>query len=234
MIVELSGWLVAAAAVHQVFAARERVARACHEVRGPLTAAGLALQLMERRAEAPVERLVALEEQLRRAGLALEDLVSSRGAPDRLERLPVAVLLASLHVTWAPVCAARGRTLAVGIAPPGLSVLADRTRLAQALGNLIANSLEHGTGDIELRPRVTGGKLRLEVRDEGGGLREPLRTARAGRGRRGRGLAIAADIAVRHEGALRTAPGAAVVLELPLMAAAGATGTMPGEPEAMA
>ena len=143
---------------------------------------------------------------------------------DRIERLPVAQLLAGLYVTWSPVCAAQGRPLVVGVAPQGLAVLADRTRISQAVGNLIANALEHGEGAIEVRPRCAGGVLRIEVRDGGRGLGRPLREIvrrpRAGLGRRGRGLAIAASIARRAGGALSTAPGAAVVLELPLLAAA--------------
>lgn len=220
--VALAGWVLAAVAIHRALRARERVARACHEVRGPLTAAGLALQLMARRAEAPPERLAALDEQLRRARLAVEDLHAGGRVPERLEAVPVAVLLAALQLSWAPVCAARGRPLAVGLAPRGLAVLADRTRLAQALGNLIANALEHGAGEIEVRARTSAGMLRLEVRDEGPGLGRPiaqlLRGARGGRGRRGRGLAIAAGIAARHGGELATAPGGAVVLALPLPA----------------
>ncbi|MEA2151546.1 MAG: hypothetical protein QOD69_3376 [Solirubrobacteraceae bacterium] len=45
---------------------RELVARACHELRGPLTALRLCLATMERRGEAPPERLAALELELRR------------------------------------------------------------------------------------------------------------------------------------------------------------------------
>jgi signal transduction histidine kinase len=219
----LAGWMVAAVLVHRLLGARERAARACHELRGPLTAAGLALTTMARLGEAPAERIAALDEQLRRAALAVEDL--GAGEVDRIERLSVTQLMAGLDVTWSPVCAAARRPLVVGVAPQGLAVLADRTRLAQAAGNLIANALEHGEGAIEVRPRVCGGVLRVEVRDGGPGLGRPLREIvrrpRGGAGRRGRGLAIAASIARRHGGALSTAPGAAVVLELPLLANGG-------------
>lgn len=224
------GWalaaLVALLAERRLAAARELAARAAHEVRGPLTAAGMALHLMARREEAPPERLAALEEQLERARLALEDLGAGRrgrSACDRVARMPVGSLLTELECAWAPAFVACGRTLSVGTAPAGLSVLADRARLAQAVGNLIANALEHGRGRVELRPRVTGGRLRLEVHDEGGGLDRPLdpivRGPRRGRGRRGRGLAITAGIAERHGGRLTTAPaagGAVLALELPL------------------
>jgi signal transduction histidine kinase len=101
-------------------------------------------------------------------------------------------------------------------------VRGDRVRLAQAVGNLVANALEHGDGRVQLQARAQGDRVRIEVADEGPGLPvgvgDLARRARAGRGRRGRGLAIAADIADRHGGRLVAAPaahGARVALELP-------------------
>jgi signal transduction histidine kinase len=95
-------------------------------------------------------------------------------------------------------------------------------RLTQAVGNLVANALEHGDGRVRLRARAQGDRVRIEVDDEGPGLPAPVgdltRRPRAGRGRRGRGLAIAADIADRHGGRLVAAPtarGARVALQLP-------------------
>ena len=99
-------------------------------------------------------------------------------------------------------------------------------RLAQATRNLIGNAIEHGGGDISVRGRGDGATLRIEVTDSGRGLPAPVaelvRRPRAGRGTRGRGLAIAAAIAERHGGRIAAAPsdrGARLVLELP--AAAG-------------
>ena len=66
--------------------------------------------------------------------------------------------------------------------------------------------------------------MRIEVCDEGPGLPASVgdltRRARGGRGRRGRGLAIAAEIAERHGGRLVAAPaprGARIALELPIL-----------------
>ena len=66
--------------------------------------------------------------------------------------------------------------------------------------------------------------MRIEVVDEGPGLPIALdaltRRARGGRGWRGRGLAIAAQIAERHRGRLVAAPaaqGARIGIELPLV-----------------
>jgi signal transduction histidine kinase len=192
-------------------------ARASHEVRGPLTVALLALDGMVARGEVGVDAARSLRLQLDRARLGVDDLAAASAgtaAPDRLEPLAASALLAQVAAAWRPVA---GEDLRVLPAPAGAAVLADRVRLAQALGNLISNALEHGAPPVTVRARVHGRDLRLEVHDEGPGLNAPLRTlTRRPRGRRGHGLAIAEGIAERHGGRLLTAPGATLVLELPL------------------
>jgi signal transduction histidine kinase len=225
-------WIVAAAGFglagylrHELRRRRELVARACHELRGPLTAAHLALHAGARHGEAPPARLAAIDLELRRAGVALDDLAAARRGrrvPDRDEPVDIGDLLAYQAATWRMVAGVFGCRLELVEAGPGAIVRGDRLRLAQAVGNLVANALEHGTGRVELLARSVGDRVRIEVADEGPGLPAPVadlaRRPRAGRGRRGRGLAIAADIADRHGGRLVAAPsarGARVALELP-------------------
>lgn len=207
---------------------RELVARACHELRGPLTAVRLSLATMERRNEAPPERLATLEHELRRAGLALDDFAAARSGrriAEREERVEVAELMEEQFHSWEVVAGVFDSIVLLGCVLPGSTVVGDRLRLAQAISNLIANALEHGPGRIELTARFVGAQhVRIEVIDEGPGLPVPLaeltRRARAGRGRRGRGLAIAAQIAERHRGRLVAAPaprGTRIGLELPLV-----------------
>jgi len=207
---------------------REMVARACHELRGPLTAVRLGLATMERRNEAPLERLAALELDLRRAGLALDDFAAARSgrrAIDRAEPVEVAELLEEQYESWHAVAGAFDSTVRLGELLRGTMVNGDRLRLAQAVANLVANALEHAPGRVELTARAIGCRhVRIEVIDEGPGLPAPVaeltRRARGGRGRRGRGLAIAAEIAERHGGRLVAAPvarGARVGLELPCL-----------------
>jgi signal transduction histidine kinase len=207
---------------------RELVARACHELRGPLTAVRLSLATMERRLEAPLDRIAALDLELRRACLALDDFAAARSGKrviDRTEPVEVAELLEEQFESWHIVAGAFDSHVALGARLPGALVHGDRLRLAQAVANLVANALEHGPGLVELAARrVDDRHIRIEVIDEGPGLPAPVsqltRGARGGRGNRGRGLAIAAEIAERHGGRLVAAPavrGARIGLELPVL-----------------
>jgi signal transduction histidine kinase len=224
------GFALAAAGAVELRRRREMVARACHELRGPLTAVRLSLATMERRREAPPERLATLDHELRRAGLALDDFAAARSGRrivDREAPVEVAELLEEQFHSWAAVGAAFDSVVVLGQLLPGAMVVGDRLRLAQAISNLVAIALEHGPGRIELTARVVQPRhVRIEVIDEGPGLPAPLarltRRARGGRGRggRGRGLAIAAQIAERHRGRLVAAPtghGTRIGIELTLV-----------------
>jgi C4-dicarboxylate-specific signal transduction histidine kinase len=66
----------------------------------------------------------------------------------------------------------------------------DAGRLAQVLGNLIANATEHGVGSVDVRTSRPGGAVRIEIRNRN----RPRELADASTARaegRGRGLAIA-------------------------------------------
>ena len=214
---------------------RELVARACHELRGPLTAVRLSLATMERRREVPPERLATLEHELRRAGLALDDFAAARRGRrivDREEPVEVAELLEEQYHSWEAVAGAFDSVVLLGELLPGAVVVADRLRLAQAISNLIANALEHAPGCIELNARVVGPRrVRIEVIDEGAGPAARARRAHPARARRPRAPrtragdrrddrrapprparrgAGAAGLADRHRAAARAARRAAV------------------------
>jgi signal transduction histidine kinase len=238
MMLGIGGWLAACCAAtlaglawRTLSARMEAVTRACHELRGPLTAARLGLQISARSGELSADRLRALDLELGRAGLALDDLgaVGTRyGPPARLAPVDMAELLRSSVEAWRPAAVAEGCELRATWAGPARQVLGDRLRLAQATGNLIANAIEHGGGMIEVRGSPGDAGVRVEVRDDGPGLPAPLpellRRARRGRGRRGRGLAIVSAVAEAHGGKLTASPAGdrrgRLVLELPLLGAA--------------
>jgi signal transduction histidine kinase len=98
--------------------------------------------------------------QLDRMGAGLEDLAAAR-APRRADR---------------SACAGDADM--------------DAGRLAQVLGNLIANATEHGVGSVDVRTSRPAGAVRIEIRNRNRPKElEEASTARAGG--RGRGLAIA-------------------------------------------
>jgi signal transduction histidine kinase len=195
---------------------RERAARVAHEVRGPLSAAHLALHGAARRGEIRPVLVAALELELRRAALALKDPLAAR--PDDVD---LHALLAVQLQTWRDVAAIHDKTLTLEVGPGTALVHADVLRLGQALGNVVANAIEHGGGQIVIRTVHAGDRIRVEVTDGGTGLpasvAELSRRPRAGRGARGRGLAITRAVLVHCGGqifALSTAPG--VAIDLPL------------------
>ena len=96
----LAGWPVAIATATAATlpvprsrrAARAAVAEACHELRGPLTAVSLGLALEGRQGHLPAARLRAIELELDRAAVALEDLeLARRRAGPRIDGVPVGV-----------------------------------------------------------------------------------------------------------------------------------------------
>jgi signal transduction histidine kinase len=217
----LTGVAIAAlvAAVHGrwvVRGLRERAACSAHEVRGPLTAAHLALYGAARRGEVRPVFVAALELELRRATLALEDPSAARPHDIDLH----ALLTVQLQ-TWRDVAAIHHKMLTLEAGPGTALVHADVLRLGQALGNVVANAIEHGGEEIVIRTVHAGDRIRVEVTDGGPGLpasvAELSRRPRAGRGARGRGLAITRAVLVHCGGrivALSTAPG--VAIDLPL------------------
>jgi signal transduction histidine kinase len=230
------GWLAFAAAAaagalvrHTLAVRAEAVARACHEVRGSLTAARVGLEWGSRPSAA--SRLRAIELELERATAALDDLqeVERPGVGEAADGLvDVQVWLSDSVEAFRPLAEACGIELSLECPAPLGMVQGRRARLAQASDNLIANAIEHGGSPIRVRARVAGERVRIEVADGGPGLpapvselvrrRRPRRSRR--QGRRGRGLAIARDVVVEQGGALNALPGvgegARLVLELPL------------------
>jgi signal transduction histidine kinase len=224
--VAYAGWMAALCAAGGATVLRARLARhaelvadAGHELRAPLCAARLGLHGLD-----DAERAAAVDLELRRAALALDDLVAAargRRAGARSELVDVGALLDDGAEAWRPLARAFGAALSVEPLRGRALVRAEPARLAQACGNLVANAVEHGASPVRVRGRVVAGRVRVEVADAGPGLPEPvsalIRRRRRGAAR-GRGLAIAARIAESHGGRLTTAPsarGACLVLELP-------------------
>ena len=207
--------VVVAAAWRRGRALREHAARVAHEVRQPLSAAQLALHGAARRGEIAPTLVAALELELRRAALALDEPEVARPAD-----VDLLALLTCQVRTWSDVAAAHGASLVLEPGPGTAVVHADALRLAQATGNVVANAIEHGGGRIVVRTCRVADRVRVEVADGGPGLpasvAELARRPRAGRGARGRGLAIAATV-LSHCGGRVAALPAGVAIDLPVV-----------------
>jgi signal transduction histidine kinase len=159
----------------------ELVARAEHELRGAATALALACEAL-RRDPAAGGHAAMIDAQLDRLRAGLEELAAARetsgtGGDGDCGVAPVelAALARAAAQAWGTSFEWEG-----GPAPANL----DRRRFAKALGNVLANAAEHGSGDIRVTGRAHNGGVRLEVRN------------------RGRGLAIASEAAEELGGSL--------------------------------
>ncbi|MFH0945508.1 MAG: ATP-binding protein [Planctomycetota bacterium] len=158
-------------------------------------------------------------------------LFLARPNPLRRERIDAEAFLCDTFelVAQADPNRTRGVHVSLEVNPGGLVVLADRTRLQQALSNLMQNALEslEGKGRLELRAEQVKKTVEFVVRDSGPGVpdeaRERLfeaffttRTEGAGLG-----LALVQRIAELHGGKVMLRPGigsgASFVLALPAM-----------------
>lgn len=224
----LAGWLLAVGSSVLLLLARrsavrstEQVVRACHELRGPLQSVMLALGGPDD--DAPRPPLHALAVELTRATRAVEDLAAATSGPgsrDEVRRIDLVPLVRDLVAVHDVAARTRGRRVVLVAGDAEATVVGDRDRLAQAIGNLVRNAVEHGQGTVRVGVGHGPGHVHVEVADEGQGLRVPIDRLVHGprRGRRGRGMRIVVDALGAHGGRLRSAPsaaGARMVAELP-------------------
>lgn len=196
---------------------RRFVDEASHELRTPLTilkaevdsalAAPQSHQELERTlasASQEVDHLVRIAE-----GLLILARANDGHIPIRREEVSLPELLGESRAAFAERAAAAGVT--VGIESPDATVHADRTRLRQALDNLLDNALRHtpAGGTVRLAATVSPSKLLITVTDDGPGFAHDMlsraflpfaRTTDESHDGAGLGLAIVAAIAEAHTG----------------------------------
>jgi two-component system, OmpR family, sensor histidine kinase MtrB len=148
----------------------ELVARAEHELRGAATALTLACEALRRDPAASAHASV-IDAQLDRLRAGLEDLEAARRDsasaeeatdPMRPEPVELPALVSAASQPWAGT--------AFEWEGPPLTTELDRRRFAKALGNVLANAAEHGSGDIRVTGRAHEGGVRLQVTNRGRGL----------------------------------------------------------------
>ena len=194
-------------------AERDFVTNAAHELQTPLAAITSAVQVLQAGAKdnvadrdrflAHVEAACARLDRLARALLVLARAQTGVERP-RQEIVPVAALLSSVADGLAP-----GREVNVDCAAD-VAVLANRPLLEQALANLGQNAAKHSRGPIVLAGRRSDESVRIQVRDNGGGISaadrerifERFYRGEAPTGGFGLGLSIAAEAVKAIDGEL--------------------------------
>jgi signal transduction histidine kinase len=213
--------------------AAEHLAFLAHELRNPLHAARIALQLLGKSDESRRPALVGIIERSVHAALhRLDNTIAGvrlQAHPQaRRERVDPAELLADAREDARGIAQTSDVSIHIEV-EPGLKLDADPRLLRSALANLVLNAAKftrHG-GRVILRARRIEGRVRFEVEDECGGL--PAGTAerlfdpfvQAGRDRSGfgLGLAIAKQATEAHQGNIAvhnlSGKGCVFLLELP-------------------
>jgi signal transduction histidine kinase len=204
--------LATAVGVERIRTARRRegLNRCLHELRRPLQALLLS-QAQLNGAGSHVEMALAALSQL-------DAQINGRTHRILPRRARLTALVAGAVERWRGAAAIAGRSLEIVGCVPAEEVVGRPVRIAQALDNLIANALEHGSGAIRIGVAVYGRAIRITVAD-GDGPGEPTdppAIARQGP-HRGHGLRIAAAVAAEHGGRVevcRSNAGTTVALEL--------------------
>ena len=230
------------------------IATLSHELRNPLASIANAAEVLADAGAGAAVRGHALEIVRRQAGSMrqlVDDLLdvtrlrlgrlSMRPGPTHLGEV---VSLATETVRSA--MAERRHALDIVLPDTDVPLHVDRLRIAQVLGNLLANAAKytpHG-GRVRLHAQCAGGELRIAVEDNGIGL-EPNELEQAfglfvqlpaggdaGLSGLGLGLALARSIAQLHGGTLHAESegrgrGCTFVLALPLPAAEAAAAQAP-------
>lgn len=188
---------------------RRRLNERLHELRRPLQALVLAT---------PVGGIASAQAELAiRALRDLEDAVNGGPPEVRPRAVDARALAEAAAERWRGRCAGSARGIAVRWAGGPTAAWADPVRVAQALDNLLANALEHGSGEIAIHGASRRGRIELAVRD-GGARPRPARPRSARDPRHGHGLPATRVLAERQGGRLRlrrARSGTVAVLELP-------------------
>jgi signal transduction histidine kinase/CheY-like chemotaxis protein len=198
-----------------------------HEIRNPLNAAKLQLELLTRRARRTTSAdantqlvtpaLLVKTEIDRLSSLLDEFLELARPRPLELRDCSAAELFEKILQFEQPAAQKAGALLTVTVVPPDLRMRADSDKLKQVLINLINNAVdavaERDHGLVELRGEaMADGRISISVSDNGSGVSKQLRddafrpfvTSKAAG--TGLGLSIVRKIVAQHGGTAELIP----------------------------
>jgi signal transduction histidine kinase len=204
-------------------------AHVTHEIRNPLSAMGLNVEMLEEelsqvnggggveaRQRSEVQNLLrAIQREIQRLEhLSEEYLRVARLPQPRMEADDVAAVVQEVVTFARPEVELAGCSIALEVQTSLPSALFDEAQLRQALLNLFRNAREAmpGGGGIDVRVAAEGMSVIIEVADRGGGIPEPIRArvfdpffSTKGEGT-GLGLAITRHIVEAHGGSVTCDP----------------------------
>ena len=198
-------------------------AHVTHEIRNPLSAMGLNVEMLEEeiaqsggaeRAEVK-NLLAAIQREVQRLEhLSEEYLRVARLPQPRMEAEDVAAAVREIVDFARLEIESAGCTVRLNLQPEPPATLFDEAQLRQALLNLLRNAREAmpGGGPIDVRVAAEGMSVVVDVEDRGGGIPEPIRArvfdpffSTKGEGT-GLGLAITRHIVESHGGSVTCQP----------------------------
>jgi signal transduction histidine kinase len=240
LIIGIAGYYLADRTLRPIRDAHDRqrrfVADASHEMRSPITAIQATAESGLLPTSDAETRRLALETILdasdRLGRLTTDLLVLAQSEHGILaaasEAIDLSVVVAEAVERFQAAIAERRPTVELALTPD-LVVQGDPAEVARIVGNLLDNALRHGDGTIGVRTFADDGKAIVEISDHGPGIAladverifEPFYRVRSDASAptgSGLGLAIAAELALRHGGALTVAssPGSGARFRLEL------------------
>src|SRR5690606_23139127 len=154
-----------------------------HEIRNPLNAAGLQLQLLERRlsklSQDPklYEPVQTVQQEISRLSHLVSDFLAfARPQALNVTSLDLGPVVRQVGILMMPLAEDRAIELIVHEPPHPVIIDADGERLKQVLLNLVRNAMDAvcetrlGTGRVELSVEPDGAGARLVVSDNGPGI----------------------------------------------------------------
>ncbi|ELX07992.1 hybrid signal transduction histidine kinase D [Janthinobacterium sp. HH01] len=194
-----------------------------HELRNPLAPIVTALQLMQLRGgDYAVKERAVIERQTNHLVALVDDLLDvSRVAEGKihLRRQPVqmAEVVARAIETASPLIEQKRHVLELDVPASGLAVMADPTRCAQVVANLLTNAAKYTEqeGRLSVRAWRDGDEVAVQVRDNGIGISSEIlgsvfdlfvqerQALSRSQGGLGLGLTIAKSMVALHGGRLQ-------------------------------
>nr|HEX4313377.1 ATP-binding protein [Kofleriaceae bacterium] len=225
-----------------------------HELRNPLAPIVTALELLDTRDRASVDRAKeVIGRQVKHVVRLVDDLLDiarlTRGLVElRTDTVAVATIVTNALEIANELITTRRHRLAIDVGD-GLTWHGDPTRMTQVLANLLTNAARYTEpgGDIAVTAAAdpaAADRLVLTVRDNGKGIEEPLlarifesfvqgpRTVDRRDGGLGLGLALAQNLVTMHGGTIRAhsagvGRGSEFVVTLPGLVTASAAAAAP-------